>query len=113
MRRAFAALLLAALVEACSSGGNRAGTSDAAVVNPPGGAGLQPVTLPDFSKMESSAQSQMRTQVSALRSKVGDRSASSADLAAAYGETGKLFMAATDLDAAETCFLNAQTLTPS
>jgi len=113
MRRACAVLLLAGLVGACSSGGDRGVTSNTAVVSPPGGAGLQPVALPDFSTMESSAQSQMRTQVSALRSKVSDRSASSADLAAAYGETGKLFMAATDLDAAETCFLNAQTLAPS
>jgi tetratricopeptide (TPR) repeat protein len=38
--------------------------------------------------------------------------ASDPDLARQYGETGKLLMAATDLDRAEPCLLNAQTLAP-
>ncbi|PYR26714.1 MAG: hypothetical protein DMF98_08100, partial [Acidobacteria bacterium] len=41
-----------------------------------------------------------------------ERPENAADLGAAYGELGKLLMAATYFDAAEVCYLNAQTLAP-
>jgi tetratricopeptide (TPR) repeat protein len=41
------------------------------------------------------------------------KQASDQDLAQEYGETGKLLMAATDLERAEPCLLNAQTLAPA
>lgn len=92
-------------------------TSDApsanAALNPPAGLGLQTVTMPDVSKMEPSVRQQMEAQFSSLKSTVAKRSPSHDDLAVAYGETGKLLMAATLLDAAENCFLNAQTLAPN
>jgi tetratricopeptide (TPR) repeat protein len=92
-------------------------TSDAATanaaLNPPAGLGLQTVTMPDVSTMEPSVRRQMESQFSSLKSAVAKRSSSHDELAAAYGETGKLLMAATLLDAAEACFLNAQTLAPN
>jgi tetratricopeptide (TPR) repeat protein len=82
-------------------------------LSPPAGLGLQTVTMPDASTMEPSVRRQMDSQFSSLKSAVAKRSSSHDELAAAYGETGKLLMAATLLDAAETCFLNAQTLAPN
>jgi tetratricopeptide (TPR) repeat protein len=84
-----------------------------AVLNPPAGLGLQTVTIPDVSTMEPSVHRQMDAQFSSLKSVITRRSSSHDDLAAAYGETGKLLMAATLLDAAEACFLNAQSLAPN
>jgi len=111
--RVLATVTCLTLTIACSGNDRQIASTDSAVVSPPAGSGLQPVALPDFSKMEPSAQAQMRAQVAALRSKIADRSAPPPDLGANYGEMGKLFMAATDFDAAEPCFLNAQTLAPS
>ena len=68
--------------------------------------------MPDFSKMEPSVRQQMQTQFSSLKSAIGKASSTRGDLARAYGETGKLLMAAALLDAAEVCYVNAQTLAP-
>src|SRR5262249_8920908 len=84
-----------------------------AELNPPAGLGLQSVTLPDVSKMERSVRQPMATQVSSLKSAIAPRTLPRNALAEAYGETGKLLMAATLLDAAGSCFLNAQVLAPN
>ncbi len=63
--------------------------------------------------MEEPARSQLQARQSALVSALSNRGTTDAALAAAYGEMGKLLMAATHFDAAEACYLNAQTLTPS
>lgn len=84
----------------------------ASQLNPPSGLGLRPVTLPDFSGMEASVREQMRARSSSLTATI-ERPAKAADLGAAYGELGKLLMAATDFDTAEVCYLNAQTLAPT
>jgi tetratricopeptide (TPR) repeat protein len=74
---------------------------------------LRPVSLPDFSKVEPSVQKQLRDGYAALRARIENPSTSDADLGGAYGEMGKLLMAAEYRDAAESSFLNAQALTPN
>ena len=66
------------------------------------------VSLPDLSKATVSVQTQIRDRHSALLGTIGNRSAPPADRANAYGEMGKLLMAAQYLDAAESFFLTAQ-----
>jgi len=53
-------------------------------------------------------QARQTALMTALANKVSDQ-----DLAREFGETGKLLMAATDLERAEPCLLNAQTLAPA
>ena len=76
-------------------------------------AGLQAVSLPDLSRMAPSAQTQIRDSYKALTQKIATRSTTVVELADAYGEFGKLLMAADQRDAAKPCFLNAQTLAPA
>lgn len=88
-------------------------TAGPSVLRPPDGSRLQPVTLPDFSRMVGPAEEQMRAQHSSLQARIEDPGTVPVELGAAYGRMGMLFMAATYLDAAEACFLNAQELAPS
>ena len=76
--------------------------------------GLRPVSLPDFSQMteSDSLREQLRGQYSALTSKLADPQVSDVDLSHAYGDMGKLLMAAKYFDAAAGFYLNAQTLAP-
>jgi superkiller protein 3 len=87
--------------------------ASAGTLEPPSDLGLQPVTLPDLSAMEGPVRAQMEARFSALRALLATTGSPRADLAAAYGEAGKLLMAASFLDAAETCYLNAQVLAPT
>lgn len=89
------------LLVACGGGQNLTG-------RPP----LRPVPLPDLSRMSESVRQQFRTEHSALALKIEDPRIPAADLGRAYGEMGKLFLAAQHRDAAESCFLNAQALAP-
>jgi tetratricopeptide (TPR) repeat protein len=109
------ACLCAALVGACRSRERPATASsvDASTLEPPAGRELRPVTLPDFSHMNEPAKKQMQARYSSLRSRIVDRGATAVELASAYGEMGKLLMAATYFDAAESCYLNAQALAPT
>ena len=70
------------------------------------------MTLPDLAQMQGPARSQMEARQAALTSALANH-VPDQDLAREYGETGKLLMAATDLERAEPCLLNAQTLAPS
>jgi tetratricopeptide (TPR) repeat protein len=92
------------LLTACGAG------ERASLANP--GRGLRPVTLPDVSQMQGPARSQMEARQGALTTALANV-VSDQDLAHEYGETGKLLMAATDLERAEPCLLNAQALAPS
>ena len=74
---------------------------------------LRPVSLPDISNAAAPVQSQIRDRYASLKPKIDNASTPTAELADAYGEMGKLFIAAEYLDAAEPCFLNAQTLAPT
>jgi tetratricopeptide (TPR) repeat protein len=73
---------------------------------------LRPVTLPDLSQMAPSAQKQIRDEYASLTSTIGRR-APTTDLSHAYGDMGKLLLAAQYYDAAEASLLNAQTLDSS
>jgi tetratricopeptide (TPR) repeat protein len=112
--RLAATVVFALLVVACGSRGETgsAASDEAGILKAPDGLGLQSVALPDFSQMEAPARGQMQTRFSSLTSLIENPGASRADLGTAFGEMGKLLMAATYLDAAETCYLNAQALAP-
>ena len=73
---------------------------------------LQSVTLPDISSAAESVQTQLRDRYQSLQAAI-DRKAPPAELATAYGEMGKLFVAAEYYDAAEACLRNAQQLSPT
>jgi tetratricopeptide (TPR) repeat protein len=94
----------ALLLTACRTG------EQPSLANP--GRGLQPVSLPDLSTLEGPARSQVEARQAALAAALSSNASDQA-LAREYGETGKLLMAATDLERAEPCLLNAQTLAPS
>jgi tetratricopeptide (TPR) repeat protein len=63
--------------------------------------------------MEASVRQQMQARRSALTAKLEQPAPNAADLAPAYGELGRLLLAATYFDPAEACLLNAQTLAPT
>jgi tetratricopeptide (TPR) repeat protein len=110
-----AASLLAFLLAGCTSRdatapGNATGIS---VLRPPDGTNLQVVTLPDFSRIEEPIRRQLRERASALRLDIENPRTTTGDLGAAYGDMGQLLMAAQYLDAAEACYLNAQSLAPT
>lgn len=84
-----------------------------ALLNPPNRAGLVPVSLPDFSAMETSVRDQLNARYSALAAQIENGGTNAPELGASYGELGKVLMAATHFDAAEACYLNAQTLAPT
>jgi tetratricopeptide (TPR) repeat protein len=98
------AIVTSLLLAACNAGRQPS-------LNEPG-RGLRPVALPELSQMQGAARSQMEAREAALTSALAKKVADP-DLAREYGETGKLLMAATDLERAEPCLLNAQTLAPS
>jgi tetratricopeptide (TPR) repeat protein len=89
-----------------------AALAGSSLLNPPHGLGLQPVTVPDFSAMEASVREQMRARYSSLVAKI-EHPSNRGELGTAYGDLGELLMAATYFDAAEACYLNAQTLAPT
>lgn len=71
---------------------------------------LRDTPLPDLAQMAPSVQQQLRDRHAATMALARDPAAPALELSLAYGETGKLLMAAQSYDAAEACFLNAQTL---
>jgi tetratricopeptide (TPR) repeat protein len=73
---------------------------------------LRPVSLPDLSAMETSVRDQLRERHSSLTRLIEQRGSNDAALGAAYGELGEFLMAASYFDAAEACYLNAETLAP-
>jgi tetratricopeptide (TPR) repeat protein len=75
------------------------------------GRNLQPVSLPEVAQMAAPARAQIEAAQNSLLGALRDDS-SQATLAHAYGELGKLLMAATHLESAEACYINAQTLAP-
>jgi tetratricopeptide (TPR) repeat protein len=75
--------------------------------------GLQSVALPDVSSAAPAVQSQLRAQYASLQSAIQNAGTPAADLAAAYGQTGMLFLAAEYLDPAESSLMNARTLQPA
>jgi tetratricopeptide (TPR) repeat protein len=74
---------------------------------------LRPVTLPDIASASPDVQARLRERHESLTRTINDGGAAPSALADAYGEMGKLFLAAEYLDSAETCFVNAGALAPS
>ena len=120
-RAALAGLATAASVLAILAGGctpNEKATPapaiDRSIQRPPEAQTLRPVSLPDVSLMtESPVREQMRERYSSLRQKIQNPSTPAVELSNAYGEVGKLLMAAAEhLEVAESCFLHAQALVP-
>jgi tetratricopeptide (TPR) repeat protein len=111
--RSVAVAVCVSFMVACSSSSSMPkGSASSPVVEPPPGLGLQAVSLPDVSHMQATVRQQMETEFAALRTAIEKRDASHDALAVAYGNTGKLLMAATLLDAAEACYANAERLAP-
>jgi tetratricopeptide (TPR) repeat protein len=73
---------------------------------------MRAVSLPDLSGAADSVRKQLRERGESLTARIRTAGATDAELGAAYGEMGKLLMAAEYDDAAEPCFLNAQALVP-
>lgn len=73
---------------------------------------LQVVALPDVSRAAEPVQKQIRDRYQSLQSAIESKAAPP-ELATAFGEMGKLFMAAEYYDAAEACLRNAQQLDPA
>lgn len=108
-RTALLVLVLGAGLAACG-GASPPGSS-------PGGASVRPVllpvTLPDVSSAAAPVQRQIRDRHAALQAVVARADASGRELASAYGDMGKLFIAAEYYEAAGACFDNARALDPS
>jgi tetratricopeptide (TPR) repeat protein len=93
-----ATVLVLVLIAGCSGASQR----------PP----LRPLELPAMSVVSIDVQKQIRERFSALEAAIARDDTSLVDLAAAYGDMGKLFTAAELYDAAETSFENASKLAP-
>ena len=108
-----AVCVLATLAGACGSKTETAAsTSTAATTAPPDRKALRSVSLPDLSRAVGSVGKQLRDGYASLAAKIQDPTTSDVDLGMAYGEMGRLLMAAEYREAAEPCFLNAQLLVP-
>ncbi len=107
-------LCAALLAGACgSNSGTTAATSSSPAPAPPDRQTLRAIALPDLSGAEPSVATQLRGGYASLVATMQKPGATDADLGEAYGEMGRLLMAAEYRDAAEPCFLNAQMLVPS
>ena len=73
---------------------------------------VRPVSLPDLSSTADNVQTRIRERHAALQQTLGRADVTPADRAAAYGDMGKLFMAAEFYEAAAVCFDNARVLAP-
>ena len=111
----WAVCLWAALAGACNGGPEATSRSVVGPVTltPPNGLELRPVSLPDVSQMERSVRTQVLERAASLRSTIARAGTPASDLASAYGEMGKLLMAAEQVEAAESCYVNAQALAPT
>lgn len=114
---AVCAALSAALCVACGGPGpGGAATSPGAAAEapapamPPPATSLRPVQVPDLSAVEPALRERIMARQASL---VAAEAAAAEARASAYGEVGKLLMAAEYYDAAEPYFANARTLAPS
>ena len=104
MRRYLVALL--AVVSFACGGAREAAT-------PSGRPALRPVSLPDMSSASPDVQTRIRERHATLTRIIDDTRSPAHTLAEAYGEMGRLLLAAEYYDAAEACFVNAGTLAPA
>lgn len=74
---------------------------------------LRPVSLPDLSRTTEPVRQQLRERYSSLTQRLENPNTTTIELGRAFGEMGKLLMAAEYRDEAESCFINARALTPN
>jgi tetratricopeptide (TPR) repeat protein len=102
--------LLLAVVAACTSKETPSSTSQPSIEAPAIQGSRRPIVLPDLSSASETVQTLIRERYASLKLKIDSAETASGDLAAAYGDLGKLLIAAEYLDTAESCFSNAQAL---
>lgn len=73
---------------------------------------LQPVALPDVSQLAEPVRRQLLERFASLTQKLASRDTPRTELADAYGDLGRVLLAAKIGSTAEACFLHAQTLAP-
>lgn len=116
-RRVLSVVIPAVVVLAgCTAhdGHSPAGTATDSVQPPlTGAAALRSIPPPDVSRYGESVRRQMREAYDAVQALAGRPDASALDRSRAYGEMGKLYLAAGDPESAEACLWNAQTLASS
>jgi tetratricopeptide (TPR) repeat protein len=74
---------------------------------------VRPITLPNLSNADESVQAKIRGSEAALRAVANRPETPPATLAEAYGDLGRLLLAAEYLDTAEACLVNAAGLAPA
>lgn len=103
--------VLMVLTVAC--GGANSTSTGGTTTDAASGIATSAPALPDISKLVPTVQAQITTQYDVLRKTLASGSATIIDRANAYGEVGKLLMAAQLPDGAQTALANAQALDPS
>jgi tetratricopeptide (TPR) repeat protein len=106
-------LLAAVLAGGCGSKRDTIASAPGPAATPPGRRTLRAVSLPDLSRVGPTVDGQLRDRYASLTAATQKSGISDADLGTAYGEMGKLLLAAEYRDAAEPCFLNAEALVPT
>jgi tetratricopeptide (TPR) repeat protein len=104
MRTCGAILFSMALNVACSSSHEPSA---------PAAATLKEISLPEMSSAAAPVQQQIRERHASLQATLAKADASASAKALAFGEMGKLLVAAEYYDVAETCFMNARALAPA
>jgi tetratricopeptide (TPR) repeat protein len=119
-RRAFISLMAASALLASSAGITATATVSASAQVISTQPTLLPIALPDISGMHSSVREQLRQAYALVMTLQSEREVDQPvsepgrdERTEAYGELGKLLMAAKYPDVAERCFRNAQMLAPS
>jgi len=80
---------------------------------PPDRTALRPVALPDLTRAAELVRRQLRDRYASLTETTSNPNASPPELANAFGEMGKLLMAAEYREQAEACLVNAEALAPA
>ena len=76
------------------------------------GRDMRPITLPELSRIDPPVQVQVRERYNTVKQAIENGSTSAAERAEAYGGYGLVLQASEFFEAAEPCYLNAQTLAP-
>jgi tetratricopeptide (TPR) repeat protein len=104
-------LLVAAVIAGCAADGEQAPPAgESRRPGTPAREALLPVALPDLARVDRPVAAQLGTAFESLMQKQQAPVTPDAELGAAYGELGKLLMAAKYYDLATACFRNAEAL---
>ena len=106
------AWVLVTLAAGCARDEVKTDRSSEPVRQSPDDQAVRPVSLPDVSGAAASVQRQLQGAYSSSIQKIESPASTASERGNAYGDLGKLFMAAEYPVSAEACFLNAQALMP-